>query len=308
MKTLVVDVTYRCNSPCKYCRWGSPALRKPDRPLQDSCLPAPTLSALAIERVVFSGGEPALNPALESIIRYYAPYVRDRVVITNGLLMDRGRRADLLSAGATGFTFSVDTIDPAPFMANRGLPAKSLARILENLRDTARNRHFELGINAVVTSATASVESVSQLLSVAEALGLDFVKFQPVFDDGYVGRNAPGLRLGPADADTLDEISKLIETGVSVPTNVAGFWRDLAALVRGERLPGTACGLGDTTALLVQDRLVRCYWVQSADISITRHALESDALQSVRALHIAKPSCSVDARCFCMQSLEHEWS
>jgi MoaA/NifB/PqqE/SkfB family radical SAM enzyme len=258
--------------------------------------------------VVFSGGEPALNPALGSIIRYYAPYVRDRVVITNGLLMDRSRRADLLSAGATAFTFSVDTIDPARFMANRGLPSTSLARILENLRDAARDRHFGLGINAVVTSATTSVESVSGLLSIAEALGLDFVKFQPVFDDGYVGRNAPGLRLGPSDAEALDEISKLLERGGSVPTNVAGFWRDLAALVRGKRLPGTACGLGDTTALLVEDRLVRCYWVPSADISVTRHARESDASRSVRALQIAKPSCAVDARCFCMQSLEHEWS
>lgn len=308
MKTLVIDVTYRCNSPCKYCRWGSPALRKPDRTLRASCLPAATLAALAIERVVFSGGEPALNPALEAIIGYYVPHVRDRLVISNGLLMDGSMRAKLLSAGATAFTFSVDTIDPARFMVNRGLPSSSLARILGNLRDASRGRRFGLGINAVVTSATAATESVAQLLSFAEALELDFVKFQPVFDDGYVGRNAPGLRLGPSDAETLEEIAELIEAGVSVPTNAAGFWRDLAALVRGEQLPGTACGLGDTTALLVHDRLVRCYWVQSADISVTRYARASDALQSVRALQIAKPSCSVDARCFCMQSLEHEWS
>src|SRR5262245_4123173 len=45
MRTLVVDVTYRCNSPCQYCQWGSPALRKPDLSLPEVCIPGTTLAA-----------------------------------------------------------------------------------------------------------------------------------------------------------------------------------------------------------------------------------------------------------------------
>jgi pyruvate-formate lyase-activating enzyme len=308
MRTLVVDVTYRCNSPCLYCQWGSPALRKPDRPPLDVCVPAATLAALGVEKVVFSGGEPALHPALDQILGHYAAHVAERVVITNGLLMDGDMRSHLLAAGATAFTFSIDSIDPARFEANRGLPAKSLARILDNLCGAAEGRGFGLGLNAVVTTATAALASVRELLAFAARLRLDFVKFSPVFDDGYLGRNAPYLQLGEADANALESIAELVDAWMPVPSNTSGFWRDLAKLVRGERLQGAACGIGDGTALLVPGRLVRCYWVASADVGPADRVTVDDARRSVRALEIAKPSCAVDARCFCLQPMEHEWT
>jgi cyclic pyranopterin phosphate synthase len=271
-------------------------------------VPAKTLAALGVEKVVFSGGEPALHPALNDILGHYAAHVAERVVITNGLLMDRDTRAHLLAAGATAFTFSIDSVDPRSFEANRGLPAKSFERILEHLRDAAEGRTFGLGLNAVVTTATASVASVRELLAFAAGLRLDFVRFSPVFDDGYVGRNAPHLRLGEADADALESIAALVGAGVPVPSNTAGFWRDLATLARGEGLPGNACALGDGMALLVPGRLVRCYWVKSADVGSLENITAGDARRSVRALELIKPSCAVDARCFCLQPMEHEWT
>jgi pyruvate-formate lyase-activating enzyme len=307
MKTLVVDVTYRCNSPCRYCQWGSPALRKPDRAVTEACVPATTLLALGVERVVFSGGEPALHPGFETILEYYAAHISERVVITNGLLMNKRKRERLLTAGATAFTFSVDSVDERRYEANRGLPSRSLAKILKNLFDASLQRHFGLGINAVVTSATASAANVHQLLSYAADLGLDFVRFQPVFDDGYVGMNAPHLQLGPSNAEGLEAIYDLVGAGTPVLTNIPAFWRDLASLARGEQLPGSACGLGDATALLVHDRLVRCYKVASADVGFVAQPAPLDALLSVQALDLVKPSCSVDAQCFCMQSMEHKW-
>jgi MoaA/NifB/PqqE/SkfB family radical SAM enzyme len=271
-------------------------------------VPAATLVALGVEKVVFSGGEPALHPELDKILTYYAAHVTERVVITNGLLMDSGKRERLLAAGATAFTFSLDSVDQSRYKANRGLPAKSLAKILQNLFDASIQRHYGLGINAVVTSATACAVNVHQLLSYAADRGLDFVRFQPVFDDGYVGANAPQLRLGPSHAGALEAIYDLVSAGTPVRTNVPTFWRDLASVARGERLPGSSCGLGEETALLVHDRLVRCYMIPSADVGSVGQAAPSDHLRSVQALNLVKPSCSVDARCFCMQSMEHKWT
>lgn len=308
MRTLIVDVTYHCNSPCLYCQWGSPALRKPDRPLLDVCVPAATLVALGVEKVVFSGGEPALHPELDRTLQHYAAHVTGREIITNGLLMDGATRAHLLAAGATAFTFSIDSIDPERFEANRGLPGPALVRILEHLCEAAEGRRFGLGVNAVVTTATATMDSVRTLLAFAAGLRLDFVRFSPVFDDGYVGRNAPHLKLGAANADALEAIAELVQAGTPVPSNTARFWRDLAALARGERLQGAACGLGDGIALLVPGRLVRCYWVASADVGPTAHVTGHDVRRSVRALEIIKPFCEVDARCFCLQTMEHEWT
>jgi pyruvate-formate lyase-activating enzyme len=271
-------------------------------------VPVETIVALGVKRVVFSGGEPVLHPALDQILRHYAAHVVERVVITNGLLMDGEMLSRLLAAGATAVAFSVDSVDPERFQANRGLPAGSLARILDNLRDAARQRSFGLGLNAVVTTATAAPTSVRDLLAFAANLQLDFVKFSPVFDDGYLGRNAPHLQLGEADATALDSISELVDTFMPVPSNPAEFWRDLARLVRGERLPGSACGLGDGTALLVPKRLVRCFWVPSADIGPAERVRYHDARTSVQALQMAKSSCAVDARCFCLQPMEHVWT
>src|SRR5206468_12552149 len=107
-RTLVVDVTYRCNSPCLYCQWGTHSLRKPHRPFAEVCVPAASLAALQIDKVVFSGGEPALHPSLNRILQYYSDLVSERLVITNGLLLDREMRTRLLAAGATAFTFSID--------------------------------------------------------------------------------------------------------------------------------------------------------------------------------------------------------
>lgn len=81
-------------------------------------MPATTLAALGVDKVVFSGGEPVLHPALDRILGHYAAHVAERVVITNGLLIDGDMRSRLLAAGATAFTFSIDSVDPGRFEAN----------------------------------------------------------------------------------------------------------------------------------------------------------------------------------------------
>ncbi len=102
-ETLVVDVTYRCNSPCAYCRWGSSHTeRRADRNLEEVMVPHESLRALGTRRVVLSGGEPLLFPDLAQVLAYYSAVVPERVVISNGLLLDSGLREKLLAAGATG--------------------------------------------------------------------------------------------------------------------------------------------------------------------------------------------------------------
>lgn len=100
-RTTIIDLTYRCNSPCRYCRWGNP--RNEDRrdlPVSAVLLPAATLHSLGTSRVVFSGGEPLLYPHLVEVLRYYARYVEQVVIITNGLLLSDDKRRALHSAGA----------------------------------------------------------------------------------------------------------------------------------------------------------------------------------------------------------------
>lgn len=260
--------------------------------------------------MVFSGGEPLLYPALGRILEYYKQHVPARVVITNGLLLSEGRRRDLSHAGATGFAFSIDSVSPERYFAARGWRSEQLARVLANLRaasNAAKGEELEVGVNAVVTRANAIWESVCELLDLATSLNLTCVKFQPLFDNGFLGRSAPWLALDSRSVADLEEIASGIDGHVGVATNPAGFWRDLAVLVAGRPLDPLQCGLGGGTVLLARGRLARCYWVPDADLtfsSVGRGEVEGSALR----LEAAKPQCNVDARCFCMQSMAHEWS
>lgn len=309
--TLVVDLTYRCNSPCRYCRWStrSNSEGKADRSVHDICLDAATLRALGTQRVVFSGGEPLLHPYINAILGYYAGVVEQRVVITNGALLSAGRRCELTAAGATGFAFSLDTVTPERYFAARGWGASHLRRVCSNLEAAAADRSgIELGINAVVTRPTAAWPVIRELLEYARSLELDCVKFQPVFDDGFLAKSAPWLALGRDDAANLSRIAQELGQFDALPTNPPAFWWDLAILARGERLKGARCGLGALTALATPGRLARCYWVPAADMHSTVTPSSESIQQSLAALDVAKPVCEVRSACFCLQSINHAWS
>jgi MoaA/NifB/PqqE/SkfB family radical SAM enzyme len=246
-RTLVVDVTYRCNGSCRYCRWAAgPIPDRIDPELEDLVLTPNWLGVLGTERVVLSGGEPVLSLLVGMVLEHYSRHVAERVVITNGILMDGSRREELLDAGATGFTFSIDSLDPAINGASRGLDLREHRLVLDNLADAAfarDGRAFELGINTVVTTANARSASIHELLRLAEDLDLDFVKFNPMFDDGHAGRTAPELRLSGACARELERIGNGLPGTGRTSTNPPGFWTDLAALVGGQHIPVRSCAL-----------------------------------------------------------------
>jgi pyruvate-formate lyase-activating enzyme len=310
MRTTIIDLTYRCNSPCRYCRWGSPQSQgRRDLPLDAVLLPPATLQALGTSRVVFSGGEPLLYPHLENVLRYYARYIEQRVVITNGLLLNDKKRRALRSAGATGFAFSIDSVSPQLYFATRGWRAPQLERVIANVRRAAAGAEdLELGINAVVSRPTANWRCVDELLAFASSLALATVKFQPVFDDGYLSSSAPWLALDSRDVPNLVLIADRVADVGCVETNPPGFWRDLAAMAAGERLDGRRCGLGADIVLATAQRLARCYWVPAADMgSVSSPAETLRNAGSLAVLAAAKPRCHVDARCFCLQKLAHKW-
>lgn len=310
--TLIVDVTYRCNSPCFYCQWGDSATPgREDCSDTDVLISDDILKELKIERVVFSGGEPLLRRDLESILRHYSSTVRERVVITNGLLLEEDRARELLLAGATGFAFSVDSFDADTYKATRGWPEETFRRVLRNLEGAAERRDkrsFELGINCTVASCNSNWNNVREVLKKASDLQLDYVKFLPVFDDGYLGRRAPHLRLGKREIAALEEIAEKLPLD-TVKTNPPGFWLDLADLARSRVIPGDECGLGELAALAVRGRVSRCFWVPDADIGDSGAPLApGKARRSLSLLEQAKRTCRVGPHCFCLQTIDHEWS
>ena len=144
-----------------YCRWGDGVSRRdPHGDPRSLVLDRAMLREAGIERVVFSGGEPLLHPDLLHVIASYASLgVASIVVITNGLLASRERLLAIQGAGATGVTFSLDSIDPAIACQTRRLEVGQLARVLDHLSvaGAMRSAAWEASVNSKrPTAATAA--------------------------------------------------------------------------------------------------------------------------------------------------------
>jgi molybdenum cofactor biosynthesis enzyme MoaA len=308
--TLVVDVTYRCNATCRYCQWGDKSNPKGIHgSLEDVLIPAETIEALGTQRVVLSGGEPRVHPQLETILRYYRGLVKSIIVITNGYGLDKAGVRRLMDNGATGITVSLDSLDPETARITRGTPKRLLGQVISSLREiSASSREFELGINSVVSHPTANLETVEEILDFGRSLEADFVKFQPIFDDGYVSSNATDLLLTENDAPELLRIGEAISRLDSPLTNPSNFWGDLATLVSGGILEPQACGLGPRQVISTAGKLSVCYWVDPSSFGDSHLPLSAETVKSVRtSFGILKLGCKVGAHCFCTQNISHEW-
>jgi len=308
--TTVVDVTYRCNATCRYCQWGNSRnqLRK-HLQLQEILLPYESLKALGTKRIVLSGGEPRLHPQLPEILAYYGKYADDLIILTNGYGLNREKILRLKELGATGFTVSLDSIYSDESMKTRETPFEYHQQIISNLVNACKNpREFEIGVNSVVSHITANWKTVDGILEFAQNLHLDFVKFQPIFNDGYAEHNAPHLLLSPTDYVNLKEIGERLETIEHPPTNPPEFWRNVGDLVAGKRLSSSSCGLGKNQSIAVGQNLKICYWLNYGRFGKTNSILKPSHAEAVRrSFEIEKLNCKVDSHCFCMQPISHVW-
>lgn len=277
--------------------------------LKEVLIPEQTIRALGVQRVVLSGGEPRIHPQLETILQHYGRLVESVIVITNGYGLDEKELHRLLDNGATGVTVSLDSLDPETALITRDTPKQLLEQVISNLeRISDLPREFELGINSVASHPTANLKTVERILKFGRSLGVDFVKFQPVFDDGHVSRSAPDLLLTERDVPGLLRVAEAIPSLDSPLTNPPSFWKDIARLISGEALAPESCGLGPRQAIATAGKLSICYWVDSTSFGDSFQSISSEEVEAVRAkFESVKLGCKVGSHCFCTQNLSHEW-
>ena len=305
-KSMVIDLTYICNFTCHYCQWGDPSNEKRKNVELEKLLVAPeSLKQMGIERVVFSGGEPVLHPHFREIVEYYGKSVNEVIVITNGLLLNDERLVEYSNHGLTGITFSLDSTDEQICLETRNISGEALAKVLKNIQRAVNNKHNgrleEVGMNVVVSSANCKLKDVERTMSFASLVGLDFVKFQPIFDDGYVTRNSPQLKLSAIHADEIRKIGNWISESTTLNTNTADFWFTLASLTEGRTLVGGTCGIDDYQSISMNGEMKFCYWVDDpvygqVDEVLTANDVENPVSQFI----IRKKKCVTGNHCFCL--------
>ncbi len=307
--SLVIDVTYNCNAKCHYCQWGNNKtpgrINQPDEYIYIS---TDTLNHLHTDRIVFSGGEPLLRQDLEKIIAHYKQTnISSIVTITNGFLLSQQRLESLVNAGLTGIAFSIDSFEPTTAFETRAYNQIQIDKVKSNfiLALSLKEKYkLEIGINVVLSSANIQNKQIENLISFANNFPLDWIKFQPIFDDGYVGANASHLLLSSVHSGLIRTIGRNILAVSKAETNPISFWNSLADLLEGKKLIGKTCGL-DTRQAIAQKGIMKiCSWIDYPTYDLTKKPFA----ETQKEFASIKPACKTGTFCYCLQKLSHNWT
>ena len=144
-------VTRDCNLSCAYCneyRTGAPPL-----PVATLLARIDRLDDLGVLVYDLLGGEPLLHPELPALVRHIKGKrggANLAVLISNGFLLNETRICELNEAGLDMLQISVDSVKPD------GKSIKSLKSLMPKLRLLARDAHFPVKVQTVLSDETAA--------------------------------------------------------------------------------------------------------------------------------------------------------
>lgn len=259
----VVNFETRCNSRCVYCEsWKHGQQGKSDVDLWLGVFGE--LAALGVREVIFSGGEPLLQPRLREAASRIAGLGMLAHLITNGVLLTERLGLELVDAGITGLTMSLDATDPRMYEATRGIPFERIRPALDVLSTLARSRpRLYISLNCVITRINC--HALGDVVDEAERRGI-FAGFQSY--NWTPGKAAPGLKPETEDEERLtNEIEKLVarkERGAPISSSPA-YLRGIPAFLCRRALPdGFRCLAGNVGVNLDGARRVRPCWSMEA--------------------------------------------
>ncbi len=315
MRELIIDITYQCNSNCNYCQWSTFNFLI-DRiiPIKQLLVPENNLSGLKFSRIVITGGEPTLSENLSPVLKYYKNLNFPIRLISNGIELDSKRVNKLLDESVREFIISIDSISYDIYSINRAISYSiflNLMKNLEYLSECINKEDLFIGLNVVLTNSNCKWENVSNILRISMERSISQVKFQPVFDDGYLSQRAPLLLLTNKNLKQLKIIRRKIED-LHLPsdfTNPIGFWSDLIKLFSGIKLNPLKCNVSENAVLLHKGVLKFCFWCQHTNYGKINKNLTKSMVQTIRRKFDEDLSkCEVLPQCFCLQPIDHEWN
>ncbi|MBD3215112.1 MAG: radical SAM protein [Candidatus Lokiarchaeota archaeon] len=317
MKELIIDITYKCNSSCKYCQWNAKNGKeiKKGIPIDNILVPPKTLNTLCISRIVLSGGEPLLASKLGRILKYYGNLSLDLRLLTNGFNLSLERLKKFLKTGLDEYVFSIDALDYNIFSKIREKSRKHYSKMLKNLKHCIdlrkKNIISFLGLTVVLTKLNCNLKVIKKLIEYCQNNKIDQIKFQPVYDDGFLSMDSPQLKLDEECVNEIKKIMQFLEARElnSFFTNPVGFWKDLQQLLIGKNLNPRNCTL-DNNSILLHDGIFKfCFWFNYIDYGGLSDEITKKSINlSISKFRKNLGKCKVKPQCFCLQPINHIWS
>jgi len=221
------ELTLACNLRCRHCASSAGAPRKQELSLEESLAICDQFPALLVQEVIFTGGEPLLNPHWEAIAARLRDLEIKTGVVTNGLQLTAETAARMRDCGLTSVAVSLDGPE-AVHDRIRGIPGA----FQKTLAGAARcvEQHIDL---SVISSVTAlNVDMLEGMYQLVRSIGAWKWQLQPLFPTGR-SRNDADLRLTDEQFLTIGKFSRELrprakEQGVEVvPADSCGYFSPL---------------------------------------------------------------------------------
>lgn len=190
--SLRVSVTDRCNLRCRYCMPQEEYVWLPREDLltfEEVAELAAVFTALGVEKVRLTGGEPLLRRDLHRLVSLLAadPAIADLAITTNGVLLP-AHAAELRAAGLRRVNVSLDTLQPERFRAL--VRRNELPAVLEGFRALADAGYRGTKIDSVIMRGF-NEDEIPALLEFGRAQNAE-VRFLEYMDVGGAVEWSPG--------------------------------------------------------------------------------------------------------------------
>jgi len=228
-KVLYIETTNRCNLRCRGCilyrgNW------EPDRDISLEEAVGITDQLPDLEQAYLHGiGEPLLNKDLPAIIRHLKQRQVNVLFNSNGILLDRRRQQELISAGLDELRVSLDAASSAGYENIRS--SSAFDGIVDNLKSfLALKKREQAGIPKLSLWFLGTRDNIAELpafIALAADIGIDEVYLQRLVffqdDKGYgVARAAKSLQDPAGRSSELIEQSQELAVKLGVRFNASG--------------------------------------------------------------------------------------
>ena len=237
--TASIGVTQRCDSRCYYCdiwKWqnfiADPTIEELNRIFS-------SLGNLGVKVVSLSGGEPLLRKDLEELISVVKNYNMRAQIVTNGILLSKGRIIKLIKAGLDCVTLSLDTVNPEVYQKLRGVPFRIAEQALEALiYAKEENPHVDVAISCVINRY-----NIGKLVPLAEEITdigkskvlINFQSYERV--PGRVNDDLiPNPEMYPILCEEIEKLIEMKKQGVPI-TNSTTFLRWIPDFLVYNKMP-----------------------------------------------------------------------
>jgi radical SAM protein with 4Fe4S-binding SPASM domain len=247
------ELTLACNLRCRHCASSAGAPRERELTIEESLAICDQFPALLVQEVIFTGGEPLLNPHWEAISTRLRDLEIKTGVVTNGLSLSNETIIRMKHCGLVSVAVSIDGLEDVHDQI-RGIPGA----FQKTLSGAARC--VENGIDlSVITSVTGlNVDTLDEIYRQVRSIGAWKWQLQPLFPTGR-SRKDDALRLSDEQFLAIGKYAhelrpKAKEQGVEVvPADSCGYFSPLDF----EEFGWQGCTAGRTTCGIMSDGRIK---------------------------------------------------